>query len=98
MDKMQKCKKVTEKFLTFVGKKFPNYRLDDDGVDGYDGFGGYITIQPKDNKNKLKDNKIVYHRLYFDIIFSNNASKQIKEDAEKMSNKLSKIIKELKLS
>jgi beta-galactosidase beta subunit len=91
MNKTQRRKEVTKRFLTFVEEKFPNYELDDDG------FGGYISIVNSDY-NGLNDNVITYHRSYFDVFVLDSASEQVKQDADEMQSKLDEILKELELN
>ena len=90
MNKTQKRKEVTKRFLTFVEETFPNYELDDDG------FGGYISIVNTDY-NGFNDNVITYHRSYFDAFALDSASEQVKKDADVMQAKIDEIIKELEL-
>jgi hypothetical protein len=90
MNKTEKRKEVTKRFLTFVEDKFPNYYIDDDG------FGGYITIGHNES-NSLSDDVITYHRSYFDVFCLDSASDQVKQDCEVMDAKLVEILKELEL-
>ena len=90
MNKTEKRKEVTKRFLTFVEETFPNYYIDDDG------FGGYITIGYNES-NSLSDDVITYHRSYFDVFCLDSASDQVKQDCEVMDAKLVEILKELEL-
>ena len=88
MNKTQKRKEVTKRFLTYVEETFPNYELDDDG------FGGYISIVNSEY-NGLNDNTITFHRSYRDLFCLDSASEQVKQDCETMNKKLVEIITEL---
>ena len=90
MNKTQKRKEVTKRFLTYVEETFPNYELDDDGM------GGYISIVHEDY-NGLNDNVITFHRTYRDLFYLDSASEQVKQDTVVMQAKLNEIIKELEL-
>jgi hypothetical protein len=90
MNKTEKRKEVTKRFLTFVEETFPNYYIDDDG------FGGYITIGHNES-NSLSDDVITYHRSYFDVFCLDEACDQVKQDCAVMDAKLVEILKELEL-
>lgn len=88
MNKTQKRKEITKRFLTYVEETFPNYILDDDG------FGGYISIILS-GTNCLSDDVISFHRTYRDVFCLDSASEQVKQDANTMRVKLDEIIKEI---
>jgi beta-galactosidase beta subunit len=90
MNKTQRRREVTKRFLTFVEETFPNYELDDDGM------SGFISIVNADY-NGFNDNVITYHRSYFDVFTLDSASEQVKQDTDTMQVKLDEIIKELEL-
>lgn len=88
MNKTQKRREITKRFLTYVEETFPNYTLDDDG------FGGYISIVNQEY-NGLNDNVITFHRTYRDLFCLDSASEQVKQDADVMQAKLDEIIEEV---
>jgi hypothetical protein len=91
MNKTQKRKEVTKRFLIYVEETFPSYYTDDDG------FGGYISLVPTEFKGHQSDNYISYHRSYFSLIVLDEACGKVKQDCKKMNKKLVKIITELEL-
>lgn len=88
MNKTQKRREITKRFLTYVEETFPNYTLDDDGM------GGYISIVNQEY-NGLNDNVITFHRTYRDLFCLDSASEQVKQDADVMQAKLDEIIEEV---
>lgn len=92
MNKTQRRKEVTKRFLTFIDETFPNYTLDDDGD------GGRISIVAENYRGSFGDNVIEYQRSRFDLCVLDSASEQVKQDAAQMEAKLEEIVKELELN
>jgi hypothetical protein len=85
MNKTEKRKEITKRFLTYITEQFPQYEICDDGD------GGRMYFYPESGKG---DDLIEYHRSNGLCTF-NWASEQSKQDCLTMENKLDEITLEV---
>ena len=85
MNKTEKRKEITKRFLTYVTEQFPQYEICDDG----DGGRMYFYLGRRNS-----DDLIEYHRSH-GLCTLNWASDQAKQDCLIMDKKLNEIIIEV---
>ena len=85
MNKTEKRREITKRFLTYVTEQFPQYEICDDGD------GGRMYFFPE---NDFMDDSIEYHRSNGLCVF-NWASEQAKQDCLVMEVKLNEITTEI---
>ena len=85
MNKKEKRKEITKRFLTYITEQFPQYEICDDGD------GGRMYFYPESGNS---DDSIEYHREY-GLCILNWASEQSKQDCLTMYKKLDEITLEV---
>jgi hypothetical protein len=85
MNKTEKRKEITKRFLTYITEQFPQYEICDDGD------GGRIYFYPESDKG---DDLIEYHRSN-GLCTLNWACEQSKQDCLTMEQKLHSIAVEV---